>query len=136
LTKRRDLNLKDEFGISQRRYRELYYFCQQYHEWHDELKFNTDSVKSPIITDMPHGGEMSDSTCNLAMRRVELSNRCKLVEQTAIEADVEIYQYILKNVANDGVGYTYLRHVMGIPCGKDKFYNARRKFFYLLDKKK
>lgn len=136
MTKRRDLKLKDDFGISNKRYRELYYFCQQYHEWKDELRWNSDTLKSPSLTGMPGSGAISDQTGNHATKRAELSLKCDLIEQTAYEADPVIYPHIIKNVTNEGIGFTYLQTVMNIPCGKDLFYKARRKFFYLLDKKK
>ena len=37
MSNKRDLNL-EEFGISLSRYRELYYFCQQYREKKEELQ--------------------------------------------------------------------------------------------------
>lgn len=30
--------------------------------------------------------------------------------------------------------YTYLRTMLDIPCGKGRYYNLRRKFFWILDK--
>jgi hypothetical protein len=135
MTRRRDLRLKDKYSISTKRYRELFYFCLQYPEWQNELEFLTDSLKSPELSGMPHGTEKSDTTANLAIRRAELSKKCELIKQTALEADSEIYQYIIKNVTTDYAGYNYLRTVLNMPCGREKFYKSRRRFFYLLDKK-
>ena len=55
----------------------------------------------------------------------------EMIEQTAIEADAEIYTYIISNVA-DGVPWEYL----GVPYSRATFYRRVRKFFWLLDKKK
>ena len=47
-----------KYGIGKNRFKELYYWCLQYDEWKDELKYKTDTVKSIEITDMPvaHNG--------------------------------------------------------------------------------
>jgi len=131
----RPINEK-KYQISKRRFAELYNFCLQYNEWKDELQYKTDGVGSPAITDMPVTHGNSDSTQVIAMRRKELSDKCRLVEQTAIEADPEIYQYILKAVTNEGISYHYLRTIMDIPCGKNMYYDRRKKFYWLLSRKK
>lgn len=130
----RSTSLK-KYDISTHRFMELYHHCLQYNEWKDELKYKCDTVRSIEVTDMPVTHNNSDATQELAMRRLELSKKCELIEQTAIEADANIYQYILKAVTNEGVSYNYLRTVCGIPCGKNMYYTARKKFFYLLSKK-
>lgn len=67
--------------------------------------------------------------------RKELRRKMKTVEQTALEADGELYQYLLKAVTNEGITYAHLQMLMDIPCGDQKYYRARRKFYYLLSKK-
>ena len=131
----RPLN-REKYGISKNRFKELYYWCLQYNEWKDELKYKTDTVKCIEITDMPVSHGNGDSTQQLAMRRAQLEQNCRLIEQIALEADPEIYQYLLKAVTDENVTYRYLRLVMGIPCGKDMYYDRRRKFYWLLSQKK
>lgn len=126
---------KQKYGISKYRYNELRYFCMQYPEWKDELRYNTDTVKSKEITDMPMGGERHNQIEELAIRRVELQRKCNMIEEAAQEADNAIKDYIIKAVTNDGITFTYLQNIMGIPCGKTYFYEKRRKFYYILDKK-
>ena len=131
----RPLN-REKYGISKHRFRELYYWCLQYNEWKDELKYKSDAVKCIEISDMPASHSSGDSTQQLAMRRVQLEQNCRLIEQTAIEADPDIYQYLLKAVTDENVTYRYLRLVMGMPCGKDMYYDRRRKFYWLLNLRK
>ena len=57
----------------------------------------------------------------------------KLIEKTAIEADPYLHSYIIKGVT-EGKSYTYLKTVLGMPCGKDMYYDRYRKFFWLLSK--
>lgn len=125
-----------KYGISKNRFKELYYWCLQYSEWRDELRYKTDTVRSIEITDMPtvHGGR--DATQDLAIRRAQLTQNCKIIEQTAIEADPDLYQYLLKAVTDEEVTYRYLKMVMGIPCGKKMYYDRRRKFYWLLSQRK
>lgn len=85
---------------------------------------------------MPFGTEKSDGTAHLAMKRAELERKCQLIERTAMEADSEIYPYILKAVTNEYVGYNYLQTIMDIPCSRNTFYDRRRKFYYLMSMKK
>jgi hypothetical protein len=123
------------YEISKHRFYELYHWCLQYKEWKDELKYATDTLKSPQITDMPHGSGTGDATSNLAMRRAKLSEQCEMIEETAKEADAELWEYILKGVTDETASYTYLRQIMNIPCGKNYYFEKRRKFYYLLSRK-
>lgn len=126
----------DKYGISSKRYKELCGFCEQYPEWLNELKYKTHTLASPEITDMPIPPHSNESkTERLALRRTMLEEKCKLIEQTAIQADADLYQYIIKSVCYE-VPYTYLATVEEMPCSRSSFYDTRRKFFYLLDKNK
>lgn len=65
-----------------------------------------------------------------------MAKNCEMVEQTAMDADPEIYQYLIKAVTDENVTYRYLEMVMGIPCGRKMYYDRRRKFYWLLDQRK
>lgn len=126
--KDRDLKL-DRYNISGNRYRELKYFCRQYREKQSLLRSITE-VGSPPLSG-GGSGKLSDKTASTAIRRAELQRELELIEQTAIEADAEIYTYIISNVA-DGVPWEYF----SVPYSRATFYRRVRKFFWLLDKKK
>jgi hypothetical protein len=134
LPNKRNLKL-DDYGISNKRYKELCGFCEQYTEWKDELLYKKDTVKSKQITDMPMSTSRGNPMEELVIRRTDLDEKCKIIEQTAIQADSELYQYIIKSVTEE-VPYWYLRDIMGMPRCKDDFYASRRYFFFLLDKNK
>ena len=125
--KDRDLKL-DEYHISGNRYRELKYFCRQYREKQALLRSITE-IGSPICG--AGGSGLSDRTAGTAIRRAELQRDLELIEQSAIEADAEIYVYLLSNVS-DGVPWEHL----DAPVGRRKFYESRRRFFYILSRKK
>lgn len=131
--RKRNLKLK-EHGISCKRYNELMWYCRQYPDWVSELN-NMAVIKSQNVTGMPNGsGKTSNQTEELAIKRQELFNKCELIEQTAIEADGDLYQYIIKNVCYDKPVDYLITH--GMPCSAPSFYDKRRYFFYLLDKNK
>lgn len=125
-----------KYGISKNRFKELYYWCLQYDEWKDELKYKMDTVRSVEITDMPASHQNGDATQHLAIRRAELDHNCKLIEQTINETDPELSQYLMKAVTDENITYRYLKMIMGIPCCKDVYYDRRRKFYWLLSQKK
>ena len=125
--KDRDLKL-DEYNISGNRYRELKYFCRQYREKQSLLRSVTE-IGSPSLCS--GGSGLADRTARTAIRRAELQRDLELIEQTAMEADAEIYTYILSNVA-DGVPWEYL----GVPYSRRQFYRIRKRFFYLLSERK
>ncbi len=127
--------LSRKYEISKHRFYELYHYCLQYKEWKDELKYSTDTVKSIQISDMPHGSGTGDATSSLAMRRAQLSRQCELIEETAKEVDAELWEYILKGVTDENASYNYLLQIMNIPCGKNYYFERRRKFYYLLSRK-
>lgn len=131
----RPMNEK-KYEISKHRFLELYHFCMQYQEWITELKLRKDTVKGMGNTDGIHGsGREGSATEHLVIRRMKLREKCELIEQTAIEADLELYPYILEGVTTEYASYKYLKQVKGIPCGKKMYYDRRRKFYWLLSKK-
>ena len=80
---------------------------------------------------MPSGGSLNDTTQITALNNVQLERDIKLIEETAAEAAGALADYIISNVCDD-VPYRYI----GVPCGINQFYRLRRKFFWLLAKKK
>ena len=124
------LSTKNPYYISKHRYYELKHFCLQYPEWRKELEqlylepgsLNMNYIKSSIP---------SDRTSEIAMRRIKLQTKMKLVEQAALAADPGLANYILVAVT-DGVNYEFLRMRMNIPCCRDTFYECYRKFFKVL----
>lgn len=101
----------------------------------NQLKFSNDTVKSIEITDMPITHNNADATGNLAIKRVGLEEKCRLIEEIAELAGEDLSQYIIKSVCYE-VPVTYLIACEGMPIGKSAFYEMRRYFFYLLDKNK
>lgn len=132
----RKINEK-KYGISKHRYKELSGFCEQYREWKLWLEQYQDTVSGQCIDGMPHGsGGHSEPTANLAIKRQQLEANCKMIEDAAKETDAYYAAFILKEVTNAEITYRHLKVVSGMPCEEKKYYELRRKFFQLLNKKK
>ncbi len=127
--KERDLKLQS-YNISDNRYRELKYFCRQYREKQSQLRSITE-LSSPSFSRAGGGNKTSDRTADTAVRRAQLQKDVEIIEQSAFEADGEIYAYIMDNVV-DGVAYEYL----DIPMSRASFFRRRKKFFEILSRKK
>ena len=134
MAKKRALKL-DEYNIGRNAYWELYYFCLQYPTKKRELAELRSPYTSPQITGMPRGGGRGDPTSRNAERAVELSADCEMIEQAAIEAAGQDYQYLLISVTEE-VPHYYLQAVKGMRTGRDKFNSMRRRFYFLLAKSK
>ena len=141
MAKKRDLKL-DNYGISKWRYRELYYFCLQYKDFIEALQdcYSLDGVSTdgkpnerPTPEPIHTSGKRykSDPTVKKAERAYMLSRDIEMIEQTAIEATGDLYQYMLTAVS-ENLSWEILQP----PCGRRQFYKARRKFFFLLSLKK
>lgn len=129
---RPELSKSNEFWISKHAFYTAYHYALQYNEWRDEYEQITGGPRGVSYTGMPHGSGVGNPTEVAGMRSAELSTKMQLIEETAQRADPVIAKYILKAVTNEGITYDYLRGIMGIPCGHNQYYRARRRFYYLL----
>ena len=129
---RPEISQKKPYYISKHRYYELVHFCLQYPEWekeYHELGFYRSGTERN-----GYSNAISDPTGSLASRLATLESKMKLIEDTAIQARPDLWVYIFKSVT-EGRSFAYFE-ALGIPCGKDLFYEMRRKFFWLLDARK
>ncbi len=125
----------DKYGITGKRYKELCGFCEQYPEWKDELLVKENPMKSNGYSDMPKSHSNGSVVEEIAIRCDALNMKCKLIEKTAKDADAELAEYIIKSVCYEKPVW-YLRDIMLMPCSERTFYDKRRFFFFLLDKRK
>lgn len=125
-TIRNQISTKSPYYISKHRFLELKHFCLQYPEWKTELnKINW--FGSSVSEIRSH--DISKPVERLYDRREKLLRYMEIVEQSAIDADPDIFEWLLRSVT-EGVSYGSLE----VPCGRDYFYERYRKFFWLLDK--
>ena len=130
----KELSMKNQYYISRDHYLELYYFCKQYNSWKKEYE-NLIAVKGVNFDERINDSNVSDPTSILAERRLELFHKMELVEQTLIEASPDLAEFIFMNVTDDA-SYKYLSSRYIVPCSEKTFYKYRRRFFWLLAKKR
>ena len=134
---RAELSEKNKYWISRHRYYELKHFCLQYPLWKkaytalDEL-----TIHSPMLEELRATSNIpSDPTAKWGMARAYYSERMDMVKRVAMATDEDLYIYILKAVTEE-LSYNYLKSRLGMPCGKDMYYDRYRKFFWLLSKER
>lgn len=126
-----------KYGISGKRYKELCGFCEQYPEWKEELSDIGFGIKSQNMDGMPHSNtnSTSDETADIAIKRAAISGKIKLIEDTAKEASPDLWEIIIKSACYEQP-FWYLRDISMVPISRASFYDHRKYFFYLLNKKK
>lgn len=131
---RAELSTKNKYYIDRHRYYELKHFCLQYPLW-KKAYLELDEVDIPLATigQESINPDPSNPTMKRALMKVFYTERIKLIERTAMDTDPYLYSYILKGITEEK-SYTYLKTVLGIPCGRDMYYDRYRKFFWLLSK--
>lgn len=132
---RPELSKTNEFWISKHAFYTAYHYALQYNEWHDEYEQISSGLQGVAYDGISHGSGIAKPTEAAGIRGAELSAKMELIQETARQADPVIAKYILKAVTNEGITYDYLRGIMGIPCGHNQYYRARRKFYYLLSER-
>lgn len=115
---RAEISQKNKYWIDKHRHYELKHFCLQYPDWKKAYS-DLHSAVTPL------------SITKRVEARATYSKNIEMIEKAAREADPYLYDYIIKGVT-EGKSYTYMKTVLGIPCGKDMYYDRYRKFFWLL----
>lgn len=131
---RPELSIKNKYHIDKHRHYELKHFCLQYPEWkRTYAEIDESSISSTTFDKIPSRNSPGDPTAKRAMAKARLTERIRMIEEAAKEADTQLHDYILKAVT-EGLSYTYLKSRLDIPCGKDMYYDRYRRFFWLLSK--
>lgn len=129
----RPLN-ENKYHMSKDRYDELRYRCYQYWEWRKELAYLTDTVKAIQYGVEGKGSpQQGSATEQLVIRRMELEEKIKIVEQTAIETDSENYKWILKGVTQKKKIKEL--EIEGMPLSRSLYYEKKRLFYANLNKR-
>lgn len=125
--------LGKKYEISKHRFYELYHYCMQYKEWKEELQ-KLHQRTTAAVSDMPKGTSDKNQLEELAIKRTELQAKIDSMQKAAVQADPELATYILRAVTEEDITYDFLRNRCGMPSGKDKYYEARRRFYWFMDK--
>ena len=130
---RPQVSIKNKYWIDKHRHYELKHFCLQYPKWKKAYKSVDDtSISLSMIENLNTSNIPGDPTAKRALLKAQYSEKINLIEKIAMETDQYLCEYILKAVTEE-LSYTYLKTRLGIPCGRDMYYDRYRKFFWLLD---
>lgn len=119
-TTRIEISKKNPYYLPKHRMLELIHFCLQYKDWKELYSTINGSI---------HGDEHE------AVLLADLSKAMDLIKNTSFDTDPVLSNYIFLSVT-ESVPYYTLRCVYDIPCGKEYFYQTRRRFFWLLSDRK
>lgn len=131
---RPNISDKNRYWIEKHRHYELKHFCLQYPIWKKAYLALEGLRNRPAdLAIFAKTYSYSDPTAKCVEAMLDYRTKMELVEQAAIEADPELYIYILRAVT-EGLSYSNLKARLEIPCSKDTFYDRYRRFFWLLNK--
>jgi hypothetical protein len=123
-----------KWWISENESRLAYSFAMMYNEWKATYDALDGWRTAPTNDTTRPTNAVSSPTEQDAIKREELFRKMEIVDQTLIEADPYICQWLKISVTNPGVTYNALRQ-RGMACCPDMYYDRRRKFYFLLSKK-
>lgn len=128
-----ELSTKNKYWIDKHRYYELKHFCLQYKQWKKAYAtINDVCISASNFQDRFPGRNIHvDLTAKYAIMKASYRDKIELVEDAALNADENLYSYILAAVT-EGHSYDYLETKMDIPCSRDMYYDRYRKFFWIL----
>lgn len=130
---RPEVSKRNQYYISKHRYYELKHYCLQYPEFKKIYNALCEDIPGGIIKLEHHDGAVKEDK-RIAVRQRYL-DQMELIEKCCMLASPVLSAYILKAVT-EGKSYNYLIMHDRMPCGKDMYYNAYRKFYYILSCKK
>lgn len=128
-----ELSNRSKYWIPKHRYYELKHYCLQYPHW--QKLYSSLEFKMEVKNDGIKGSEPGKPTERLGVIRADCKRAMELVERTCKDVSPELCRYLLKAVT-EGIPFIKLQTLCQIPCGKDMYYDAYRKFFYILSQRR
>lgn len=136
MSKYRTLSEKNEYFLPKHTYLACIHYALQYRDWKAELDAERDTRGAiRYDKDRVQTSNDYDSTSDTAIRLLNISRKVTVIERCIQEACGE---YELQNYIKLGVcyGFTFFQlQENGIPCGKDLYYQIRKRFYWELSKK-
>lgn len=126
---RPEISKNKDYYILRHRYYELEHFCLQYDEYQKRYREIMNNTYKPIIFDEVKVFNEVSSVERSIMKAQKYADKINAIDKCAMLADPVLSYYILQSVTK-GKAYSHLNP----PCGKNMFYDRRRKFFWLLDR--
>lgn len=136
---KKELSKKNPYWISKHRQLELEHFCRQYDEFKEILKYliSPKHVDAIIAERKKRYPNEASIVHELTMRRIKYQNYISSIEDSIEEttSDMMLRSLLFDSVIT-GKTYNYYSTKEWIPIPRQRFYKARRKFFYILSEKR
>lgn len=132
---RAELSKKNQWWIPKHAFYTAYHYALQYNDWKHEHSVLDGAVGTVVADGMPRASSIGNITQNTGIKRAELADKMRLIEETVKEVDEALYPWLIIAVTKEGINYNYLHTMMRMPCSRNSYYNKRRQFYYLLCKK-
>lgn len=133
---RADISQRNPYWLERHRYYELKHFCLQYPYWKKMYRYLDGYAKRhDSSSKMPSIGDRCRPTERTSEMLIFYSTRMEMVDRIAAQASDELADYILEAVTQ-GFSYEDLLARHAIPCGRDMYYTAYRRFFWLLSQER
>lgn len=121
--------ISSKYFVPKETFLTVVHYCRQYPGWLEELRRGPDMVKAiDYQKDRVQVSPSSDQLERVAIRRAALYEKLRSVEYTAEIVAGDLAGWLIKGVCY-GHPYHYLQQ-KGIPCGKDLYYQLRRRFYF------
>lgn len=124
---------KSQWRLDKHEFYTAYHFALNYLPWvmarNELLGLKSLDDMAGVVGSLP-----GDPVGSAAVQVATLSNHIEMIETAAKEAGEDLAKWILLGVTNERLGYNTLRMRYGIPCGKNEYYERRRKFYWLLSR--
>lgn len=124
---------KSQWNLSKHEFYSAYHYALMYEDWKNTMvDIASIDTPDPEQADMPRGNGTSDTTFVKAVKISSIRDQMRIIEDTVLEADEHLAPWLLKGVTNEYYTYHQLATVDRMPCGRNYYYDKRRKFYYLL----
>ena len=126
---RPELSQKNPYWIGKHRYYELKHFCLQYPIW-KKARLALDGLSrrpADLQVFVSCGQVKGDPTERCAQSRIFFGERMEMVEQAAIEAEPDLYSYLLRGVT-EGLSYDALKILKDAGLPHIRFHDLQHTF--------
>lgn len=134
MSQHRILSAKNKYYIPKEEFLTVLHYCKQYPLWVAELETSPDTSRA-IVYDKDRVQTSGDFNPveSIAIRRHAMEMKRQELEEVAHSVAPDLYDWLILGVC---YGMTYYQlYQRGIPCGKDMYYDRRRRFYYEMSKR-
>lgn len=124
-----------EYVIPKEKYLTAVHYCRQYKDWLREYRSLGGEPRALQYDGSIGGSSQGNPTEKIGIRRMELSQKIQLIQDTVYDVDPGIYKWLLKGVTEKGITATYLKKKLNMPCSEEYYYKRRQEVLKLISDK-